>query len=60
MGTQKSNLPQSGANMELHTISNERGVFMDTGYQSNVKIDFISGDVKIDVSNGKETFSFVE
>ena len=40
-------------------MSNERGVYMDTGYKSNVKIDFTNGDVGIDVSNGKETFSFV-
>ena len=32
---------------------------MDTGYKSNVKINFTTGDVEIDVSNGKETFSFV-
>ena len=32
---------------------------MDTEYKSNVKINFINGDIKIDVSNGKETFSFV-
>ena len=32
---------------------------MDTGYKSNVKINFTNGDVKIEVSNGKETFSFI-
>jgi len=32
---------------------------METGYKSNVMLNFINGDVKIEVSNEKETFSFV-
>ena len=32
---------------------------METGYKSYVKLNFINGDVKIEVSNEKETFSFV-
>ena len=32
---------------------------MDSDYKSKVKINFINGDVKIEVSNGKETFSFI-
>ena len=32
---------------------------MDTEYKGNVKINFITGDIKIEVSNGKETFSFI-
>lgn len=31
---------------------------MDSGYKCNVKIFFESGDVQIDVSNEKQTFSF--
>ena len=32
---------------------------MDSDYKSKVKLNFINGDVKIEVSNGKETFSFI-
>ena len=32
---------------------------MNTGYKSNVKINFRGGDVRVEVSDGKETFSFM-
>ena len=32
---------------------------MNTGYKSNVKINFRSGDVRVEVSDEKETFSFM-